>query len=152
MKINLSENIQKISLDINSILKRPSGSEDIILRNHDQVVIPKLDNKVIIRGDVLMPLTISFKDGLTLNDCISAAGGVTENGKKNRAYIIYPNGQAKRTKSFGLFRFNPRIEAGSEVVVPTGEKRKEALTAILQYVTIIAQIGTTLATLQFLSR
>ncbi|MFM6994316.1 MAG: SLBB domain-containing protein [Sediminibacterium sp.] len=146
------ENIQKISLDIDAILKRPGGAEDIILRNKDQIMIPKLDNKVVIRGGVLMPLTISYREGLTLNDCISAAGGITENSRRNKAYVVYANGRAKRTKTFGVFRFSPRIEAGSEVMVPIGEKRKDALTAILQYVTIFAQIGTSLATLQLLSK
>ena len=145
-------NIQRISLDIDAILKTPTGPEDIVLRDEDEVVIPKLDNKVVIRGGVLRPVTISFKDGLTLSECISAAGGVTEISRRNKAYVVYNNGRAKRTKSFGFFRFNPKIEPGSEVVLPEGEKRKDALTSLLQYVTILAQIGTSVATLTLLSR
>ena len=145
-------NIQRISLDIDAILKKPAGPEDIVLRDEDEVVIPKLDNKVVIRGGVLRPVTISFKDGLTLSECISAAGGVTEISRRNKAYVVYNNGRAKRTKSFGFFRFNPKIEPGSEVVLPEGEKRKDALTSLLQYVTILAQIGTSVATLTLLSR
>jgi hypothetical protein len=66
--------------------------------------------------------------------------------------VVYFNGRAKRTKTFGFFKFNPRIEPGSEVVLPEGPVRKDAMTIILQYVTIIAQIGTSLATLQLLSK
>jgi protein involved in polysaccharide export with SLBB domain len=145
-------NVQRISLDIDAILKKPAGPEDIVLRDEDEVVIPKLDNKVVIRGGVLRPVTISYKDGLTLSECISAAGGVTEISRRNKAYVVYNNGRAKRTKSFGFFRFNPKIEPGSEVVLPEGEKRKDVLTGILQYVTILAQIGTSVATLTLLSR
>ena len=145
-------NIQRISLDIDAILKKPAGPEDIVLRDEDEVVIPKLDNKVTIRGGVLRPVTISYKDGLTLNECISAAGGVTEISRRSKAYVVYNNGRAKRTKSFGFIRINPKIEPGSEVVLPEGEKRKDALTSILQYVTILAQIGTSVATLTLLSR
>jgi protein involved in polysaccharide export with SLBB domain len=145
-------NVQRISLDIDAILKKPAGPEDIALRDEDEVVIPKLDNKVVIRGGVLRPVTISYKDGLTLSECISAAGGVTEISRRNKAYVVYNNGRAKRTKSFGFFRFNPKIEPGSEVVLPEGEKRKDVLTGILQYVTILAQIGTSVATLTLLSR
>ena len=144
--------IQRISLDIDAILKKPAGPEDIVLRDEDEVVIPKLDNKVVIRGGVLRPVTISFKDGLTLSECISAAGGVTEISRRSKAYVVYNNGRAKRTKSFGFIRINPKIEPGSEVVLPEGEKRKDILTGILQYVTILAQIGTSVATLTFLSR
>jgi hypothetical protein len=145
-------NMQRISLEIDAILKNPTGPEDIVLRDEDEVVIPKLDNKVTIRGGVLRPVTISYREGLTLSDCISAAGGVTEISRRNKAYVIYNNGRAKRTKIFGFFRFSPRIEPGSEVVLPEGEKRKDALTSLLQYVTILAQIGTSVATLQLLSR
>ena len=145
-------NVQRISLDIDAILKKPAGPEDIVLRDEDEVVIPKLDNKVVIRGGVLRPVTISYKDGLTLSECISAAGGVTEISRRSKAYVVYNNGRAKRTKSFGFFRFNPKIEPGSEVVLPEGEKRKDALTSLLQYVTILAQIGTSVATLTLLSR
>jgi protein involved in polysaccharide export with SLBB domain len=67
---------------------------------------------------------------LTLSDCISAAGGITENARRNKAYVVYFNGRAKRTRTFGIFRFNPTIEPGSEVVLPEGEKRKDALTGI----------------------
>ena len=145
-------NTQRISLDIDAILKKPAGPEDIVLRDEDEVVIPKLDNKVTIRGGVLRPVTISYKDGLTLSECISAAGGVTEISRRSKAYVVYNNGRAKRTKSFGFIRINPKIEPGSEVVLPEGEKRKDILTGILQYVTILAQIGTSVATLTLLGR
>jgi protein involved in polysaccharide export with SLBB domain len=122
------------------------------LADKDEIVIPKLDNKITIRGGVLRPITITYHQGITLGECISAAGGITENARRNKAYVVYFNGRAKRTKTFGFFRFNPRIEPGSEVVLPEGAARKDVMTSILQYVTIIAQIGTSLATLQLLSK
>jgi hypothetical protein len=53
--------------------------------------------------------------------------------------------------TFGFFRFNPRIEPGSEVVLPEGAVKKDPMTAILQYITILAQVGTSLATLKLLT-
>ena len=145
-------NVQSIALDIDQILKNPGSYYDLILADKDEIVIPKLDNKITIRGGVLRPITISYRQGLTLGECISAAGGITENARRNKAYVVYFNGRAKRTKTFGFFRFNPRIEPGSEVVLPEGAARKDVMTSILQYVTILAQIGTSLATLQLLAK
>jgi protein involved in polysaccharide export with SLBB domain len=145
-------NVQSIALDIEQILKNPGSYYDLVLADKDEIVIPKLDNKITIRGGVLRPITITYHQGITLGECISAAGGITENARRNKAYVVYFNGRAKRTKTFGFFRFNPRIEPGSEVVLPEGAVRKDAMTTILQYVTIIAQIGTSLATLQLLSK
>ena len=148
----LPSNVQNIALDIDQILKNPGSYYDLVLADKDEIVIPKLDNKVTIRGGVLRPITITYHEGITLGECISAAGGITENARRNKAYVVYYNGRSKRTKTFGFFRFNPRIEPGSEVVLPEGAVRKDAMTTILQYVTIIAQIGTSLATLQLLSK
>lgn len=144
-------NVQNIALDIDQILKNPGSYYDLVLADKDEIVIPKLDNKVTIRGGVLRPVTISYYDGLTVGECISAAGGITENSRRNKAYVVYYNGRAKRTKTFGFFRFNPRIEPGSEVVLPEGAVKKDAMTAIMQYITIIAQVGTSLATLKLLT-
>jgi protein involved in polysaccharide export with SLBB domain len=145
-------NVQSIALDIDQILKNPGSYYDLVLADKDEIVIPKLDNKITIRGGVLRPITITYHEGITLGECISAAGGITENARRNKAYVVYFNGHAKRTKTFGFFRFNPRIEPGSEVVLPEGAARKDVMTSILQYVTILAQIGTSLATLQLLSK
>jgi hypothetical protein len=54
---------------------------------------------------------------------------------------------------FGLFRINPTIKPGAEVVLPeTDVKKEKALTSIIQFTTIIAQIGSVLATLAILNR
>ena len=145
-------NVQNIALDIEQILKNPGSYYDLLLADKDEIVIPKVDNKVTIRGAVLRPVTISYHEGITMSECISSAGGITENARRNKAYVVYYNGRSKRTKTFGFFRFNPRIEPGSEVVLPEGAVRKDAMTTILQYVTIFAQIGTSLATLQLLAK
>ncbi|MCX6290129.1 MAG: SLBB domain-containing protein [Bacteroidetes bacterium] len=148
----LPSNVQNIALDIDQILKNLGSYYDLVLSDKDEIVIPKLDNKITIRGGVLRPVTITYHEGITLGECISAAGGITENARRNKAYVVYYNGRSKRTKTFGFFRFNPRIEPGSEVVLPEGTVRKDAMTTILQYVTILAQIGTSLATLQLLAK
>jgi protein involved in polysaccharide export with SLBB domain len=145
------ENVQKIALDIEQILKKPGSYYDLVLTDKDEIVIPKLDNKITIRGGVLRPITITYHDGITMGECISAAGGITDNARRNKAYVVYYNGRSKRTKTFGFFRFNPRIEPGSEVVLPEGAVKKDPMTAILQYITILAQVGTSLATLKLLT-
>jgi protein involved in polysaccharide export with SLBB domain len=145
-------NVQNIALDINQILKNPGSYFDLVLADKDEIVIPKLDNKVTIRGGVLRPVTIAYYEGLTLDECISSAGGITENSRRNKAYVVYFNGRAKRTKIFGFFRVSPRIEPGSEVILPEGSKRKDALTGILQVTSVIAQVFTALATVKLITQ
>jgi len=145
-------NVQNIALELNEIIKHPGSYQDLVLADKDEIVIPKVDNKVTIRGGVLRPVTISYYEGLTVGECISAAGGITENTRRNKAYVVYFNGRAKRTRTFGFFRINPKVLPGSEVVLPEGEKRKDALTTFLQFTTTIAQILTAFATVKILSK
>ncbi len=147
-----STNKQNIALELKEILKHPGSYQDLVLADKDEIIIPKLDNKVTIRGGVLRPVIISYHDGLTVGDCISAAGGITENTRRNKAYVVYYNGRAKRTKSFGIFRINPKVLPGCEVVLPEGEVRKDVLTVVLQYTTTIAQILSAFATVKILSK
>jgi protein involved in polysaccharide export with SLBB domain len=149
----LENDYYQIAIDINQIMNKPGSEQDLVLRDKDEIVIPKTDNRVKISGGVLRPTNIVYRDGLSIGECISAAGGVSEYARRGRAYVVYANGKSKRTMHFGVFRINPTIKPGAEVVLPeTDVKKEKALTSIIQFTTIIAQIGSVLATLAILNR
>jgi protein involved in polysaccharide export with SLBB domain len=143
----------QIAIDINQIMKNPGSELDLVLRDKDEVVIPKMDNRVKISGGVLRPTNIVYRDGLSIGECISAAGGISEYAKRGRAYVVYANGKSNRTKHFGFFRINPIIRPGSEIVLPeNNEKKDKPLNTIVQLMSILAQIGGTLATISILNK
>jgi protein involved in polysaccharide export with SLBB domain len=149
----LENDYYQIAIDINQIMDKPGSQQDLVLRDKDEIVIPKTDNRVKISGGVLRPTNIVYRDGLSIGECISAAGGVSEYARRGRAYVVYANGKSKRTMHFGLFRINPTIKPGAEVVLPeTDVKKEKALTSIIQFTTVLAQIGSVLATLAILNR
>jgi protein involved in polysaccharide export with SLBB domain len=149
----LENDYYQIAIDINKIMDKPGSELDLVLRDKDEIVIPKTDNRVKISGGVLRPTNIVYRDGLTIGECISSAGGISEYARRGRAYVIYANGRSKRTMHFGLFRINPTIQPGAEVVLPeTDVKKEKAITGIIQFTTVLAQIGSVLATLAILNR
>jgi protein involved in polysaccharide export with SLBB domain len=149
----LDEDYYQIAIDINYIMKNPGSELDLVLRGKDEIVIPKMDNRVKISGGVLRPTNIVYRDGLTIGECISAAGGISEYAKRGRAYVIYANGKSNRTKTFGLFRINPKIKPGAEVVLPeTDAKKEKAITTVIQFTTVLAQVVSALATISLLQR
>ncbi len=149
----LESDYYQIAIDINRIMEKPGSELDLVLRDKDEIVIPKMDNRVKISGGVLRPTNIVYREGLSIGECISAAGGISEYARRGRAYVIYANGKSKRTMYFGLFRINPNIKPGSEIVLPeTDVKKDKPLTSIIQFTTIIAQIGSVLATLAILNK
>jgi protein involved in polysaccharide export with SLBB domain len=150
---DLNEDTYQIAIDINKIMEKPGSEIDLVLRDKDEIVIPKIDNRVKISGGVLRPTNIVFREGLTIGECISAAGGISEYAKRGRAYVIYANGKSARTKHFGVFRLNPIIKPGAEVVLPeTNEKKDKPLTTIIQFTTVLAQIVSAIATVSILNR
>ena len=67
--------------------------------------------------------------------------------------VVYANGKSARTKHFGLFRLNPTIKPGSEIVLPeTNEKKDKPFTTFIQLTTVLAQIAGTIATISILNR
>jgi protein involved in polysaccharide export with SLBB domain len=150
---DIEEDYYQIAIDINYIMKNPGSELDLVLRAKDEIVIPKMDNRVKISGGVLRPTNIVYREGLTVLECISAAGGISEYAKRGRAYVIYANGKSNRTKMFGIFRVNPVIRPGSEVVIPeTDAKKEKAITTIVQFTTVIAQVVAALATISLLQK
>ena len=150
---DIEEDYYQIAIDINYIMQYPGSELDLVLRGKDEIVIPKMDNRVKISGGVLRPTNIVYRDGLTVGECISAAGGISEYAKRGRAYVIYANGKSNRTKIFGIFRVNPSIRPGAEVVIPeTDAKKDKAITTIVQFTTVIAQIVAALATVSLLQK
>jgi len=149
----LNENTYQIAIDINKIMEKPGSELDLVLRDKDEIMIPKTDNRVKISGGVLRPTNIVYRDGLTIGECISAAGGISEYAKRGRAYVVYANGKSSRTKHFGLFRINPSIKPGSEIVLPeTNEKKEKTITTFIQFTTVLAQIAGAIATISILNR
>jgi len=150
---DIEEDYYQIAIDINYIMKNPGSELDLVLRGKDEIVIPKMDNRVKISGGVLRPTNIVYREGLTVGECISAAGGISEYAKRGRAYVIYANGKSNRTKVFGIFRVNPTIRPGAEVVIPeTDAKKEKAITTIVQFTTVIAQVVAALATISLLQK
>lgn len=149
----LSSDYYQIAIDINKIIEKPGSELDLVLRDKDEIVIPKLDNRVKISGGVLRPTNIVHRDGLSIGECISSAGGVSEYARRGRAYVVYANGKSKRTMHFGVFRINPTIKPGAEIVIPeTDVKREKVLPSIIQFAATLAQVAGAIATISILNR
>jgi protein involved in polysaccharide export with SLBB domain len=76
-----------------------------------------------------MPTTARYVNRNTLRNYISKAGGFTEEARKSKTYVIYANGDARRTHSLLMINFYPQIEPGAEIVVPKKPQRERMSTA-----------------------
>jgi protein involved in polysaccharide export with SLBB domain len=120
-----AKNTTDVAINLNYILKHPGSADDITLEEGDELIIPRINNTVSVNGEVFKPVDIMYEKGKRMNDYLSAAGGVTQSGKKSKAFVIYSNGSsAKIRKTLGIFPNYPRIEPGSNIFVPQKPKKE----------------------------
>jgi polysaccharide export outer membrane protein len=109
---------QVIGNDLRNILNDPGSEENLLLQNGDTLFIPRRSEIVSVQGALLNPSSVSFKADYKFEDYISEAGGYTDNARKSKGYVVYPNGRKDRTHRFLFFSSRPRVEPGSTVIVP----------------------------------
>jgi protein involved in polysaccharide export with SLBB domain len=119
-----SKKTTEVAIDLGYILRHPGSKDDITLEEGDELIIPRINNTVSVSGEVFKPVDIMYERGKSMRNYLSDAGGVTQLGKRNKAFVIYANGRsAKIKKALGMFPVYPRIEPGSSIFVPQSAKR-----------------------------
>ena len=114
-----------VAIDLGYILKHPGSADDITLEEGDELVIPRINNTVSVNGEVFRPVDIMFEKGKKMDDYLSDAGGVTQAGLRNKAFVIYANGRsAKIKRPLGIFKSYPVIEPGANIFVPQKAKKE----------------------------
>jgi len=143
MKLSQSGKIA-VPLNLEKALQEPGGDEDITLRSGDRLVVPQYSGSVKVIGDVMFPVTMSYKKGETLNYYIERAGGYGDNARKKRVYAIYMNGSAKLIGRHS----KDDIQPGCQIVVPSKKNKNRMSTAeILSIGSSSASIAAVVATI-----
>jgi hypothetical protein len=117
-KEKYNKETEKIGIDLVAALKNPTGEEDLFLLEGDIIDIPKEPQTVKVTGEVLYPNSVKYLSTNTFKDFINGAGGYTTSSARKKSYVIYSNGSVRRVKSFGFIKIYPKIDKGSEIIVP----------------------------------
>jgi protein involved in polysaccharide export with SLBB domain len=136
---------ESVGIDLEKILKNPGSIEDLILQDGDEINIPKKLQTVRIEGEVLYPTTVKYHPDLNFIDYISKSGGFTKKSSRGKAFIIYPNGSVDRTRKFVFIKIHPKVEPGSEIIIPGKTENTQA--QIAQFGGLIATLSATLTTI-----
>lgn len=138
-----------IGINLQRILENPNSRHDLILMEGDILEIPQQLQTVRTSGAVLYPVTAPYRDNATARKYVSGAGGFSDNARKNRVYVVYPNGSVDRTRNILGIRSYPAVEPGSEIIVPMKPERQgrtlQETIAISSAITSLALIIVTLA-------
>jgi len=126
---------------------RPGSREDIELVDGDVIYIPKKPVNVVVAGAVFAPQALLFEPGLSVEQYVDRAGGLTADADTDAVLIIRANGQVDR------FRRGLRVELGDYILVPTKVQAirfKEAGGDIGQVVNAVTSAGITIGILRSL--
>ncbi len=112
-----------VGIDLEAIMANPGSEEDLILMEGDIIQVPKELQTVRMVGEVLLPTTTRYVKNQGLKRYISKAGGFAEKARRSKTYVVYANGDARRTHSFLGLKFYPKLEPGAEIIVPVKPER-----------------------------
>jgi protein involved in polysaccharide export with SLBB domain len=101
------------------------------IQSRDEIVVPLVKNTISVTGSVQQSSILDYNLNKSFKNSIDNSGGFSENADKRRAYVIYPNGLKKRTRSFLFFKIYPKILRGSSIVVPEKVKKERGSAAEL---------------------
>ncbi len=136
--------VDQIAVDLTTILSNPGGRNDLTLEDGDVITIPREKMDVRISGQVLFPTRVVYRESMNLKDYLGRAGGLTDNARRGKIYLLYPNGNAAKTGHFLFFRSYPKVTPGSEIIVPRKrevERRRLTTGEILGISTAITSVA-----------
>lgn len=117
-----------IGINLQEVMQKPGITNDLILENGDVLFVPKRNQAIKVRGEVLFPTQFSFREGKNMKYYIDKAGGFSSIALKRKSFVLGSNGNARKVHSFLFFKSYPEIKAGDEIFVPKEPMRRGRLT------------------------
>ncbi|PVX52254.1 protein involved in polysaccharide export with SLBB domain [Balneicella halophila] len=111
------EEYKTVAINLKDIMSDKRSGTDLMLQDGDQIFVPAKMQTIAIKGAVLNEVSLTYDKKLSAYDYIRLSGGFANNAKKNKVYVVYPNGEAHATRCF-IFRNSPKVVPGAEIIVP----------------------------------
>jgi polysaccharide biosynthesis/export protein len=103
---------RQIPVDLQRLLVDKEEYQNILLENGDVLVVPLVEDKVYVLGEVKQPGPLDYRSGATLREYLAMAGGPTVRARFQHATVTFRDG-----RSFGVAEAPP-IEPGATVSIP----------------------------------
>ena len=113
-------------------------SQDVVLKDGDRLLIPKISQEVTIIGEVRRPTSYLFDVNFSKADYIEQSGGYKERADRRDVYIVKAGGEVIIPKR-GLFKFRSSkssLSPGDTIVVPL-----DADDAVLRGIPLLAEVS-----------
>ena len=103
---------QRIPIDLYRMLVEKDDAPNIVLQNGDVFMLPVVEDRVFILGEVKTPGAHEFRPDLTPREYVALAGGPTNRARLMHTIVTFRNG-----KTYDMAEAPP-LEPGAVVTVP----------------------------------
>lgn len=137
--------VGRLVINLRGILREPAESPyDVVLRNGDQLIVPKFEQEVTVIGEVQNATSHLYNPDLSRDDYIRLSGGYTAQSDPKRTYVVRADGSVVANSGSRWFNrgSNVEIQPGDTIVVPINAEQMlplpfwEAMTGIVYNVAI----------------
>ncbi|MGB2867097.1 MAG: SLBB domain-containing protein, partial [Bacteroidota bacterium] len=129
-----------IPIDFRSAIDDPSSRDNVVMNDGDSVYVAFHEDVVYVRGEVFVPSAALYKKGGSLEYYLGQAGGLREEGDRERVVVFLPGGKKWEPRWFLLP--DPEILPGSSIFVPRKiEKPDNTLPVLRDMATILASLA-----------
>ncbi|HJS91183.1 MAG TPA: SLBB domain-containing protein [Steroidobacteraceae bacterium] len=139
--------VGRLVINLREITREPASSPyDLVLRDGDELIVPKFEQEVTIIGEVQDPTSHLYNPNLSRDDYIRLSGGFTAQSDEKRIYVVRADGSVVANEGSRWFNrgSNVQIEPGDTIVVPINAEQMlplpfwQAVTGIMYNVAIAA--------------
>ena len=139
--------VGRLVINLPRIMRKPADSPyDVVLRNGDELIVPKFEQEVTVIGEVEDPTSHLYQPGLSRSAYIRMSGGFTSQAAPDKVYVVEANGSVVRRTggSWWFSQSGTSIKPGDTIVVPINAEKMlplpfwQAVTGILYNVAIAA--------------
>jgi polysaccharide biosynthesis/export protein len=125
-----SKAVGRLVIDLDRVIASNLGSlEDVVLRDGDQLIIPKQKQEVTVIGEVQNATSHFYRENYARDDYIGLSGGLARKADRGRIYVVRADGSVVSSEGGGWFRRSGQVamRPGDTVVVPLDTERMPAL-------------------------
>ena len=129
------ENTDIVYLNLYKALKNNESRFNLVLNKGDSIVIPQILDVVHISGELMNlegnSISAPFFTRKRANYYVkNFAGGFSKENDRSNTIVVYPNGIAKKSRNYILFKLSPKVTKGSTIRVASKnikqKKQKES--------------------------
>ncbi|CAO1665011.1 polysaccharide biosynthesis/export family protein [Salinicola sp. NYA28a] len=121
------------------VVARGGNIADIRLQDGDVITIPESSDSVLLSGEITIPQAMVFTPGMSAEDYIQNAGGLTPRADDDQVLVVHRNGAVIRAG-------DTKVRAGDEILVlpaaPTSNiELATSITQILYQVAVATKVA-----------